>query len=99
MTKSGEMILRGPAFAVLVEALIQRGTEGDLRNATAAVDQLTAIPTEPGFVLFELPLLRMRALLARANGDDDGYRDFARNYRQMADDLGFEGHLGIAATM
>ena len=63
------------------------------------MDRLAAVPTDPGFVLHELPLLRLRALLARARGDEVGYRDFADKYRTMANDLGFEGHMAIAAAM
>jgi hypothetical protein len=37
--------------------------------------------------------------LARAHGGETGYRDFADRYRAMANDLGFEGHMAIAATM
>jgi adenylate cyclase len=96
---SGDMMSRGPAVTVLVEALLRRGTELDLAEAKSAVDRLAAVPTDPGFVLHELPLLRMRALLARAHGDEAGYRDFADRYRDMANDLGFEGHMAIAAAM
>jgi len=47
----------------------------------------------------ELPLLRMRALLARAQGDEDAYRDFANRYRKMATDLSFDGHIAMAEAM
>ena len=36
----------------------------------AAIDRLAAAPTEPGLVLHDIWLLRLRALLARAHGDD-----------------------------
>lgn len=42
---------------------------------------LGPVPTDPGFVLHELPLLRLRALLARAHGDESGYLEFADRYR------------------
>ncbi len=96
---SGDMIARGPAVTVLVECLLQRGADSDLSEAHAAVDRLAAVPTDPGFVFHELPLLRLRALLARARGDEAGYRQFADRYRTMANELGFEGHMAIAATM
>jgi adenylate cyclase len=79
--------------------LLHRGTDGDLAEAGAAIDRLAAVQTDPGFVLHELPLLRLRALLARAHGNEAGYRDFADRYRTMANELGFEGHMVIAATM
>ena len=71
---SGEMLFRAPATTVLVESLVRRGTETDLQEAQAAIDQLAAVPTEPGFVLYEVALGRLRALLARAHGDEAAYR-------------------------
>jgi adenylate cyclase len=53
----------------------------------------------PGFVLFEIPLLRLRALMARANGDEVGYREFADCYRKRANDVGYEGHIALAEEM
>ena len=67
---SGETITRAPAVSVLVESLLQRGTDDDLREAQATMDRLAAVPTDPGFVVYELSLLRLRALLARAHGDE-----------------------------
>jgi adenylate cyclase len=60
---------------------------------------LADVPTDPGFVLNEIPLLRMRALLARAHGDMTGYRDYRDRYRDMATSLGFEGHIAWADAM
>jgi len=47
----------------------------------------------------EITLLRLRALLARANGDDVAYRDLVNRYRAMAESLGFEGHIAWAEAM
>jgi adenylate cyclase len=44
-------------------------------------------------------LLRLRALLARARGDEDAYRDYRDRYRAMATELGFEGHMKWAEAM
>ncbi|GAY17300.1 cyclase [Mycobacterium sp. shizuoka-1] len=96
---AGEMVLRGPAVAAVVEALLQRGTDDDVCEARSLVDRLTAAPTEPGFVLFDLPLLRLRALLARSDGDDAGYRAFRDQYRSAAKKLDFQGHLALADAM
>ncbi|WP_326547369.1 adenylate/guanylate cyclase domain-containing protein [Mycolicibacterium sp. ND9-15] len=96
---SGDMCTRGPAVTTLVESLLRRGAQGDLAEAKAAMSRLAAIPTDPGFVLHELPLLRMHALVARAEGDEAAYRNFADRYRTMANRLGFEGHMATAATM
>ncbi len=85
--------------ATLVESLLQRGAEADIREAKDAIARLAAVPTEPGVVLIEIWLLRMRALLAQAEGDEATYRDYRDRYRQMANDLGFEGHMQWAAEM
>ena len=89
MFDRGAMLLRGVATTVLVEALLDRGVDGDLQEAQAAIDRLAAVPTEPGFVLHDLPLLRLRALVARAQGDDAGCREFMHLYRAMAAAAGF----------
>lgn len=96
---TGEMVTRGEATSVLVESLLQRGTDADIEEAQAAVDRLAAVPTDPGFVLFEIPLLRLRALMARANGDEDAYRDLVDRYLKRATDVGYEGHMVLAEQM
>ena len=90
MFDRGAMFLRGFATTVLVEALLQRGADGDLNDAQAAIDRLAAVPTEPGFVLHELPLLRLRALVAREQGDDAGCRELMQRYRAKAAAAGFD---------
>lgn len=87
------------ATSVFVEALLQRGGQGDFEDARAAIDRLAAVPTDPGFVLNEITLLRLRALLARAHGDETEYRDCRDRYRNMARTLGFEGHMKWAEAM
>ncbi len=96
---SGEMVCLGPTTTVLVESLLRRRSDVDLQEARVAIDRLAAVPTEPGFVLHELPLLRLRSLSAKADGDESGYRDFADRYRAMATELGFEGHIALAEAM
>jgi hypothetical protein len=76
-----------------VQSLLQRGADADLLEVQAAIERLAAVPTDPGFVLHELPLLRLRALLARAHGDAAAYTHFRDRYRDMAKTLGFEGHI------
>ncbi len=97
--ESGDMTTRGPAVAALVESLLLRGHDADVAQAEAEIDRLAAVPTDPGFVLHELPLLRLRALLAQANGDEAAYRDHRDRYRAMATDLGFHGHMAVGAAM
>ena len=96
---AGDALSLGEAVRVFVEALLQRGTDADIKEAQAAADRLAAEPTDPGFVLFEVPLLRLRALLARAHGDAATYAQFRDRYRDMAKTLGFEGHIALAEAM
>ena len=91
---SGGAIWSVLATTVLVEALLRRGADGDLQDAQTEIDRLAAVPTDPGFVLHEIWLLRLRALLARARGDEAGYRDFRDRYRAMATELWLRGAHG-----
>ena len=84
---------------VLVEALLERGAEGDLAEAQEAIDRLANLPAERGSAIVEITLLRLRALLARANGDGTAYHDYRNRYRAMATELGFEGHMKWAEAM
>jgi adenylate cyclase len=99
LTDSGEMLVRGAASAALVSALLLRGDDTDMAEARAAIDRLAATPVEPGFVVNELSLVRMRALVARARGHDAAYRESVGRYREMAMRLGFDGHIAMAGAM
>jgi class 3 adenylate cyclase len=83
---------------ILAETLLDGGTEDDLAEAQEALDWL-ANPSDDGSAIVEITLLRLSALLARARGDDVGYRDLASRYRAMAESLGFEGHIAWAKAM
>jgi hypothetical protein len=83
-------LYRGVSATVLVELLLRRGTDDDLRQAEAAIERLAAVPTDPGLVLYEIPLLRLRGLVAQARGDDVAYRKFMESYRTNAAVAGFE---------
>jgi adenylate cyclase len=96
---TGEAIFRAAAVTALVESLLQRGTEVDTQEAEASIERLTAVPTEPGFALYDVALLRLRALVARVHGDEPAYRDFVVRYGAMAKSIGFEGHMAMAAAM
>jgi hypothetical protein len=84
--------------AVLVETLLDGGTEGDLVEAEEAIDWLVSLP-EDGSAIVEITLLRLRALLARVRGDDVAHRDLVNRYRATAKSLGFEGHIAWAEAM
>jgi adenylate cyclase len=96
---SGGSIWCALTTTVLVEALAQRCGDGDLEHAKAAIDRLASVRTDPGFVMHDITLLRLRAVLARAHGDTVAYKDFRDRYRQMATGLGFEGHIASAEAM
>ena len=85
-------------IGLLVEALLERGAEGDLAEAQEAIDRLANLPADHGSAMLEITLLRLRALLARARGDV-AYRDLVSRYRAMAESLGFEGHMKWAEAM
>jgi hypothetical protein len=68
-------------------------------EAEAAIERLAAAPADEGLVIREIWLLRLRALLASADGDEAGYRDYRDRYRAMAKTLGFDGHIAWAETM
>jgi hypothetical protein len=86
-----------PATGVLVETLLDRGAEGDVAEAEAAIDRLAA--AHRGSAMREIWLLRLRALLARAHGDAAAYADFRDRYRDMAKSLEFDGHIAEAEAM
>ncbi len=96
---AGGLGVYGIAADVLVESLLQRGERGDVEAAQAEIERLAAVPTDAGFVLYEILVLRLRALLARARGDDAEYREFADRYRAMAVDIEYEGHIAMAEAM
>ena len=86
------------ATDVLVETLLDRGADGDVVEAEAAIDRLARPPAD-GFMLCDVVLLRLRALLAPARGEETAYRDYRDRYRAMARALGYEGHIKWAEAM
>lgn len=83
----------------LVDVLLQRGGQSDVAMAQRAVDELENLPANPELVVYEVALRRLRALLALASGDDAKYRQHRDEYRAMAQQVGFEGHIDTAAAM
>ncbi len=96
----GQLLLWGiPATGALVETLLDPGADADVVEAQAAIERLAAAPADEGLVIREIWLLRLRALLARARGDETSYRDYRDRYRDMARTLGFQGHIAWAEAM
>jgi class 3 adenylate cyclase len=98
--RDGDLLLWGvPATGVLVEALLDRGTDGQLAEVQAAIDRLAVAPADEGLVMRDIWLLRLRALLAEARGDAAAYKHSTNEYRDMAKRLGYEGHIAWAEAM
>jgi hypothetical protein len=96
----GQLLAWGiAATGVLVQTLLDRGADGDVAEAQAAIERLAVAPADEGLAIRDIWLLRLRALLARAHGDDAAYSEFRNRYRDMATSLGFEGHIAWAEAM
>ena len=96
----GDSVIWSPlATHTLVEVLLKRGTQTDVREAQAAIDKLAAVRTDSRLVLTKIWLHRLRTLLAQAQGDEKTYREHRDHYRKMATELGFEGHMAWAEAM
>lgn len=88
------------AAGVLVETLVRRGTGDDLAEAAQVITQLGELRADQtGVAMRDVWLLRLKALVARARGDDASYLDLRTRYSQMAKSLGFEGHTIWADAM
>lgn len=98
MFEAGRLSYGLVGTGVLVETLLARGTEDDLVEARAAIARLSKVPATERWAIREITLLRLRAMLARAQGDD-AYGDLVGRYRALAESLGFEGHLDWARAM
>jgi class 3 adenylate cyclase/RecA/RadA recombinase len=100
LVRGGQLLSWGiPVMGLLVETLLDRGAEGDVVEADAAIERLAATPGDDGLAVRDIWLLRLRALLARAHGDAAAYTHFRDRYRDMARTLGFEGHIAWAEAM
>jgi hypothetical protein len=98
--REGQLLFWGiPATGVLVETLLDRGTESDVAEAEAAIARLADAPADEGLAMRDIWLLRVRALLARAHDDAEVYNQLRDRYRDMAKTLGFEGHIAWAEAM
>jgi hypothetical protein len=84
-----------PPTGMFVETLLTRGAEADLQDAQTAIERLAAAPNHD-MVDREIYLLRMRALLAGARGDEAARRDLLQQHRAMATKLGRLGHMAMA---
>jgi adenylate cyclase len=74
-------------------------SRASLRDGDGGAGDVWVVQADPGFVLHELSLLRLRALLARAQHDETGYLKYAKDYGALANSLGFEAHMAQARAM
>ena len=63
------------------------------------MQRLAATSADDGWVMRDITLLRLRALLAQARGEEVADRDLVEKYRALATWLGFEGRIASAAAM
>jgi ATP/maltotriose-dependent transcriptional regulator MalT len=99
MFEEGQLAYGVSATHVVVETLLDRGADGDVAEAQNVIERLANLDTEEGWVTHSIWLLRLRALLAQANGEEAAYRDYRDRYRAMATSLGFEGHMKWSEAM
>lgn len=99
MEESGEALLWGPATRVLVDALLYSGGTANLPRVEELVSRLAHVSAQHGLVLNELYVVRLKAVVARARGDESSYCDYRNRYRAIAERLGFTGHIAAAAAM
>ncbi len=98
--RDGRLLVHGvSATGVLVETLLERGADADVAEAEAAIERLASAPADRDLVIRDIWLLKLRALLAQARGDEARYHEHRDRYRDMAKTLGYEGHIAWAEEM
>ena len=93
----GSRVFAGCPGEALVELLIERGSVDDLAEAHRIVDQWQA--RRPGIPALDLWWLKSRALLAKAEGNSDGYAELATQYLELCEKLDARGRLDAARRM
>ena len=93
----GFRLLAGRAGEVLVELLIERGSDDDLAEAHQILDQPQA--RHPDVPAMDLWWLRSRTLLAKAERDALGYSEAAEQYLLLCETLDARGRLAEARQM
>jgi adenylate cyclase len=93
----GSRVFVGCACEALVELLLDRGAIHDLREAHRVVEEWQT--QRPGIPAMDLWWLKSRALLAKAEGDADGYAELARQYLELCERLDARGRLAEARRM
>jgi adenylate cyclase len=94
---SGIRLEVGCTAEALVRLLIERGDSDDFAEAHRIVDDWRA--RRPGIPATDLWWLKSRALLAKAEGDCDGYAEMATRYLELCEELDARGRLAEAHRM
>jgi adenylate cyclase len=94
-----EIGVYGLAVCVLVESLLRRGGDAATSEAQHAVRDFVTFSAGSDYVVFDVMALRLRALLARAQGDEPAYREFLDRCRAIAGSVGYDGHIAMAAAV
>jgi len=81
----------------LVGLLIERGSTDDLIEAHRIVNEWKA--QRPGIPALDLWWLKSRALLAKSEGDSEGYAELAAQYLELCEKLDARGRLDEARQM
>jgi hypothetical protein len=95
--RDGRMFYALWATGVLAETLLDRGADDELADAEVAIDRLATLQAGRNPAALDITLLRLRALLALARGDDAS--TLLRRHRATAESLGFEGQMDWAEAM
>jgi adenylate cyclase len=98
VSDTGEKMSRGGVAATLIELLLTRGRDADLREAQDVLASIAEL-NGSGYALDQMVSFLIRAFMALAGGDEGAYRDFAERFRTMATSLEAEGFIAIAETM
>ena len=93
----GSRVFVGCAGEALVGLLIERGSTDDLTEAHRIVDHWQDRPH--GVPALDLWWLKSRALLAKVEGDSDGYAELATQYLELCEKLDARGRLDEARQM
>jgi ATP/maltotriose-dependent transcriptional regulator MalT len=96
MAEAGKLSNMDVPLVFAAEQLLSRG---DFDGAARAVDRLASLAADRQWGSRKIAVLKLRAELAAARGDQAEYSELRDQYREMADDLGFEGHIAWAAAM
>ena len=89
----------GWSTSLFVETLLDGGAERDFAEAQEEIDRLANLPAIDDSAIGEITVLRLRALLAQARGEDIAHRELVIRYLAMAKTFAFEGHTNWAEAM